>query len=117
MLIAALGCRRSRSKTVAREVNGFWTNASFHNYADYALTDSFADGLAELIAAGRARRVAMMCSEAVWWRCHRRIVTDYLLARGETVCHLMGEDRIEPARLTPGAQVAPDGKVTYPPAP
>ena len=113
-LIPELGGLRARSKSVPPEVNGFWSNASFHNYADYALGAPFAEGLAELIALGRERRVAMMCSEAVWWRCHRRIVADRLLARGETVCHLMGGDRIEPARLTPGAVVGGDGSVVYP---
>ena len=54
-----------------------------------------------------------MCAEAVWWRCHRRIVADYLLARGRTVLHLMGADRVEPARLTSGAEVEHE-KVTYP---
>jgi uncharacterized protein (DUF488 family) len=55
-----------------------------------------------------------MCSEAVWWRCHRRIIADYLLARGETVFHLMGRDRVEPAHLTEGAFVEQDGTVVYP---
>jgi uncharacterized protein (DUF488 family) len=113
-LIAELGGLRAKSKTVAPDVNGFWSNASFHNYADYALTEPFADGLAELIALGRERRVAMMCSEAVWWRCHRRIVADHLLARGETVFHLMGAGRVDPARLTPGAEVGGNGAVIYP---
>ncbi|MGN6269133.1 MAG: DUF488 domain-containing protein [Sphingomonas sp.] len=113
-LIAELGGLRAKSKTEPAEVNGFWSNASFHNYADYALSAPFAEGLAELVALGRERRVAMMCSEAVWWRCHRRIVADHLLARGETVCHLMGSDRVEPARLTPGAIVRADGTVVYP---
>lgn len=115
-VIAELGGLRPRSKTVPAQVNALWNNASFHNYADYALTEPFAKGLAELIALGRERRVAMMCSEAVWWRCHRRIVADYLIARGETVCHLMGDDRIQPARITPGAHIEPDGSVTYPAA-
>jgi uncharacterized protein (DUF488 family) len=56
----------------------------------------------------------MMCSEAVWWRCHRRIVADYLLARGEEVSHLMGKDKINTAILTRGAQVREGGIVTYP---
>jgi len=112
--IAELGGLRSRSKTVPPETNGFWTNASFHNYADYTLTEPFRHGLAELIALGRERPLAMMCSEAVWWRCHRRIVADYLIARGETVCHIMAEDRLEPARLTPGAVIGADGAITYP---
>jgi uncharacterized protein (DUF488 family) len=113
-LVSELGGLRAKSKTLPPEVNGFWSNVSFHNYADYALTEPFADGLAELIALGRERRVAMMCSEAVWWRCHRRIVADHLLARGETVFHLMGGDRVDPARLTPGAEIGGNGAVTYP---
>ena len=56
----------------------------------------------------------MMCSEAVWWRCHRRIVADHLIARGERVFHLMGSNRIEPARLTEGARVQENGAVIYP---
>ena len=55
-----------------------------------------------------------MCAEAVWWRCHRRIVADHLLARGQAVFHIMAPGRVEPARLTPGAVVAEDGTVSYP---
>jgi len=113
--IPSLGGLRKRARDVPPETNGWWSNRSFRNYADHALGDEYARGLAELIAVGRERRVAMMCSEAVWWRCHRRIVTDWLLARGETVCHLMGDDKVEPARLSEGARVA-DGRVTYPAA-
>jgi uncharacterized protein (DUF488 family) len=109
----ALGGLRGRSATPAG-VNGLWENQSFHNYADYALTPPFAAGLAHLVAAGRERRTAIMCSEAVWWRCHRRIVADWLIAGGETVLHIMGEGRLDPARLTPGAVVRPDGSVVYP---
>jgi uncharacterized protein (DUF488 family) len=115
--IAALGGLRRKSKTIARDVNGFWTNDSFHNYADYALSDEFRAGLDRLIEDGRKRRTAFMCSEAVWWRCHRRIVADHLIARGETVFHIMGERRLEPAHLTAGAVVQPDGKVVYPAEP
>jgi uncharacterized protein (DUF488 family) len=114
--IAALGGRRNKTKSLPADVNGFWTNDSFHNYADYALSDEFRGGLDHLIEEGRKRRCAMMCSEAVWWRCHRRIVTDYLIARGETVFHIMGSGRLEPARMTAGAAVQPDGTVTYPAA-
>jgi uncharacterized protein (DUF488 family) len=56
----------------------------------------------------------MMCSEAVWWRCHRRIVSDYLIGRGESVFHLMGDDRIEAAKLTEGAHIRDNGDVIYP---
>lgn len=112
--IAALGGLRGKSKTITLDVNGFWTNKSFHNYADYALSEEFRAGLDRLIEEGRKRRTAMMCSEAVWWRCHRRIVADHLIARGETVFHIMGERRLEPARLTAGAVVQPGGQVVYP---
>lgn len=111
--VAQLGGRRGRSRDVPDDVNGFWQNQSFHNYADYALSDPFRAGLETLIAIGRDRRTAFMCSEAVWWRCHRRIVADYLLVAGESVFHLMGDDRIEPARLTESA-VEADGGVVYP---
>lgn len=111
-LILDLGGRRNKSKT-AGDINAFWQNDSFKNYADYALTDEFEHGLDELLALGRKKRCVMMCSEAVWWRCHRRIVTDYLLARGEDVIHLMDNDKQVPASLTKEA-VIQDGKVTYP---
>ncbi|WP_414899946.1 DUF488 family protein [Sphingomonas flavalba] len=112
--IAELGGLRGRVKGAEPDINGFWDNRSFHNYADYAQTPPFRAGLADLIALGRARRCAIMCSEAVWWRCHRRIVADYLLAGGEAVFHLMDPGRAVAATLTTGARVAADGTVTYP---
>lgn len=111
--IPALGGLRSRVREVPPERNGWWTNRSFHNYADHALSEDFRAGLEELVSLGRARPVAMMCSEAVWWRCHRRIVADHLIARGESVLHLMDGKGAEPARLSEGARVA-GGLVTYP---
>jgi uncharacterized protein (DUF488 family) len=111
--IPALGGLRSRVRGTPPELNGWWENRSFHNYADHALSEDFRAGLEQLVALGRERRVAMMCSEAVWWRCHRRIVADHLIARGESVFHLMDKGRVEPARLSEGAVVA-DGAVTYP---
>jgi uncharacterized protein (DUF488 family) len=111
--IAALGGLRGKSHEVPPDVNGFWQNQSFHNYADYALSDEFAAALDELLAISSERRCAIMCAEAVWWRCHRRVISDFLLARGRTVLHLMGGERVEPARLTPGARPE-DGKVLYP---
>ena len=115
--IAALGGLRGKAKDVPPEVNGFWENASFHNYADYALSPAFHSGLTQLVELGRKQRCSVMCSEAVWWRCHRRIVSDYLLARGETVFHLMGGERVEEARLTPGASIIAPDVVQYPAEP
>jgi uncharacterized protein (DUF488 family) len=112
--MAALGGLRGKARGVLSGVNGFWTNDSFHNYADYALSPDFHAALDHLIERGRRQRCAMMCSEAVWWRCHRRIVADHLIARGETVLHILGRGQVEPARLTPGAVVQPDGAVAYP---
>ena len=111
--IAALGGLRARTQGVAAEVNAFWQNQSFHNYADYALTAPFRCGLARLRELGHERRCAIMCAEAVWWRCHRRIIADYLIAAGETVFHLVGKDRIKPARLTEAATPGPDGSLIY----
>lgn len=111
---AALGGRRGRDKGVPDDVNALWRNRSFHNYADYALSDAFGLALDALIAAGHQRTSTVMCAEAVWWRCHRRIVADYLLARGETVFHILSPGRIEPAQMTEGARPLPDGKVVYP---
>ena len=114
--LSALGGLRGKGRSLPRDVNGFWTNESFHNYADYALSEPFQMGLEHLLQEGRERRCAIMCSEAVWWRCHRRIVADYLLANGETVFHIMGRGRLDPARLTPGAAIQSDGTVVYPAA-
>jgi uncharacterized protein (DUF488 family) len=115
--MAALGGLRGRTRTLASDVNAFWTNASFHNYADYALSEPFHAGFEQLLVAGSKQRCTVMCSEAVWWRCHRRIVADYLIAEGETVCHIMGQGRLEPARLTSGAVVRTDGTIVYPAVP
>jgi uncharacterized protein (DUF488 family) len=113
---AALGGLRGKARNEPMEVNGWWENKSFHNYADYALTAPFRAGLAHLREGGRQRRCVVMCAEAVWWRCHRRIVADYLIARGETVFHIMGSGRQEVARLTPGAVLRPDETIVYPAA-
>lgn len=112
--IAALGGRRGKTRDLPRDVNEFWTNESFHNYADYAVSEQFRAGLEDLLDRGQQRRCAIMCSEAVWWRCHRRIVADYLIAGGETVFHIMGQRNIVPANLTPAAVVQPDGSIAYP---
>jgi len=95
--------------------NGLWENESFRNYADYALEDEFEVGLEQLLHLVGQRSVAMMCAEAVWWRCHRRIVIDYLLTRDHAVRHILGESEPKAATVTPGAEVRSDGKVLYPP--
>jgi uncharacterized protein (DUF488 family) len=112
--IAELGGRRARSQIIAPDVNAFWENQSFHNYADYAMGDGFGSGLARLRELGRGRPCAVMCAEAVWWRCHRRIIADYLLVAGEQVFHILGPNAVAPAVLTKGVTRQPDGALTYP---
>lgn len=105
MRIAELGGLRGRSRDIDPKTNALWRNRSFHNYADYALSPDFAEGLGRLLEISRGRRCAIMCAEAVWWRCHRRVISDYLIARGRTVCHLMGAGKVSRAHLTPGADI------------
>lgn len=112
--IAALGGLRGRKRDVPADVNAFWQNRSFHNYADYAMNEEFRSGLTRLRELGRASQCAIMCAEAVWWRCHRRIITDYLIAAGETVFHILGRNHIEPAHMTSAAKRRPVGTLTYP---
>ena len=111
--IAALGGLRSRRRDVAEETNAYWENASFHNYADYAMSDDFAAGLARLRELATQAPCALMCAEALWWRCHRRIIADYLLAAGAPVAHIMADGSVVEARLTPGAQRT-GGVLIYP---
>jgi uncharacterized protein (DUF488 family) len=114
--IAELGGLRGRQRLAEPSPNGFWENGSFRNYADYALSESFEGGLARLRELGAERRTAIMCAEAVWWRCHRRIIADYLLAAGETVFHILGPGKTEEARMTPAARPAPGRGLVYPSA-
>lgn len=113
--ISGLGGLRRRAREIPEGVNGLWRNQSFHNYADYALSDNFEEALGQLIELSAERRTAIMCAEAVWWRCHRRIIADYLLVRGREVLHLMGPGRVDAAQLTPGAKIEGD-RVIYPPS-
>ena len=101
--IAELGGLRARQKVRPESPNTFWTNKSFQNYADYAMSDSFRAGLDALEELAAAHTCAIMCAEAVWWRCHRRIIADYLLSEGYPVFHIMAAGKIEPARMTEGA--------------
>lgn len=112
--IAELGGRRGTARPAEPSPNGFWRVAGFRNYADHALTDDFAEGFARLRDLGARQRSAVMCAEAVPWRCHRRIIADYLIAAGETVCHILGPGRVDPAALTPGARSEGVARIVYP---
>jgi len=111
--IASLGGLRGRAREVPHKLNAFWENESFHNYADYALSDRFRDGLSRLCQLGQARRCVIMCAETLWWRCHRRIITDYLLAAGESVFHIIGPGHVERAHMTAAARPQADGRLVY----
>lgn len=111
--IPALGGLRGRPPGHQVSPNMLWRNKSFRNYADYALTPPFKGGLAELILQGRERTCAIMCAEVVWWRCHRRIIADYLLADGAAVFHILDLHDIRPALPTPGVEQIPEG-LLYP---
>ena len=108
--LAALGGLRHAHKD---SVNTGWRNAGFRGYADYMQTAEFARGLQELIALGGQGTVAIMCAEAVPWRCHRSLIADALVVRGIGVRHIMGAGKFHAHKLTPFAR--PDGEhVTYP---
>jgi uncharacterized protein (DUF488 family) len=111
--LRALGGRRHRRPDAAPSPNTLWRSEAFRNYADYAATDAFRAGLDELQALARRQCCAVMCAEAVWWRCHRRIITDYLLAEGILVAHVMGHNKVESATLTPGVRLLPGGTLVY----
>ena len=96
--------------------NAAWRNESFRGYADYMQTPAFAAALGELIALLRYARAAIMCAETVYWRCHRSLVADALLAHGIASVHILGEGKVTPHRLTRFARVEGE-HVLYPPAP
>lgn len=97
----------------ADSINMAWRNASFRGFADYMQTDAFKKGIDELIALAGRKTVAIMCGEAVPWRCHRSLISDALLTRGATVDDIYSITSIKPHTLTPWAVV--DGtRITYP---
>jgi uncharacterized protein (DUF488 family) len=109
-----LGGRRGRTAKIDAAINAGWNHRAFHSYADYAMTAPFRSGLRELLQLAK-RPTAIMCAEAVWWRCHRRIVADHLIARGVPVVHLFDDAHAEEATPTPFA-VLDGAKVAYPAA-
>lgn len=112
--LEALGGRRNpKSNGPSRNLG--LRNESFRNYADYMLTEAFRQGVKQLLAIAADKPTAFMCSESVFWRCHRRLVSDYLLARGIIVQHIMPSGELRPHTLTEGARIE-DEAVTYPPA-
>lgn len=110
--ISELAGRRP-SQHMDPKINGWWENASFHHYADYALKPEFRVGLRKLIALAAGTNVAIMCAEAVPWRCHRRVIADHLIGRGIKVQDIASNGSTEDHELPTGAVVR-NKMVVYP---
>jgi len=90
-----------------------WRNASFRGYADYMETEQFQKGIERLLdVATESGPIAIMCAEAVWWRCHRSLISDYLKARGLEVLHILGSKKVEPHPFTSAARIV-NGELSY----
>lgn len=109
----ALGGRRGKRADGTPSPHTLWREETFRNFADYAETAEFRAAFDAVAAMGKSGSPAIMCAEAVWWRCHRRIVADYLIAAGIAVEHIFDEKKREVAKLTPGAHLRPDGSILY----
>jgi uncharacterized protein (DUF488 family) len=109
--LEALGGRRHRRRD--HSPNRGLGNEGFRNYADHMLTGEFRAGVEGLLGVARRKRTAVMCAEGLYWRCHRRLVGDFLVANGVTVQHIMPTAELRPHTLTGGA-VVEGGRVTYP---
>ena len=102
-----------RRKAKPDSKNTAWRNESFRGYADYMETEDFRNGIARLVdLADQSGPTAIMCAEAVWWRCHRSLISDYLKARGVEVIHILDERKTEPHPFTSAAKIV-DGELSY----
>jgi uncharacterized protein (DUF488 family) len=101
-------------RTTPDSANRGWRNLSFRGYADYMQTPEFYENLVGLIELARNDRVALMCAEAVPWRCHRSLIADALVVHGATTCEIVGPTRLQAHKLTPFAQVS-GHDISYPP--
>ena len=97
----------------ADSINTAWRTPGFRGYADYMQTPEFEANLRQLIETSQKERIAIMCAEAVPWRCHRSLISDALVARGIPVEHIMTETKRQPHKFTPFARVE-GTRVTYP---
>jgi len=103
-----------RSATAAASANAYWRSASFRAYADYMATPTFREALERLQANADRVTTAIMCSEAVPWRCHRQLISDALVAGGAEVVDIMGPSSSRPHVMNPHARIQPDGTLNYP---
>jgi len=92
--------------------NTAWRNASFRGYADHMETSEFHNGITELLNLAERSPTAFMCAEAVWWKCHRSLISDYLKARGHEVIHILAEDKTEVHPYTSAARIV-NGELSY----
>jgi uncharacterized protein (DUF488 family) len=92
--------------------NSAWRNEQFRGYADHMETEEFKRGVEELLEVAKEKRVVIMCAEAVWWRCHRSLIADYLKAEGHEVIHILDEKKVEEHPFTSAARVI-DGRLSY----
>jgi uncharacterized protein (DUF488 family) len=106
-----------RRKPLADSPNAYWKSEGFRAYADYMRTEAFQQALERLMQCGNERPTAIMCAEAVPWRCHRQLIADALAARGIGVRHILSPTRADPHVLNPHARVEPDGSLVYPAPP
>jgi uncharacterized protein (DUF488 family) len=104
-----LGGRRSASKD---SHNTAWRNAQFRGYADHMETEEFRAGVQELLELAERSPTAIMCAEALWWRCHRSLVADYLKAAGHEAIHILDEKKTEEHPFTSAARIV-DGELSY----
>ena len=107
--IAALGGRRRPDPS---SINIGWRHPAFRAYADHIATEEFAEGLFELLMIAEGARTAVMCAEVLWWRCHRRLISDVLTSLGVRVEHIMGDDKVELHKIAPPAHIV-DGAISY----
>jgi uncharacterized protein (DUF488 family) len=107
--LPSLGGRREAK---ADSKNTAWKNAGFRGYADYMETTAFRDGAEQLLSIASESRTAIMCAEAVWWRCHRSLIADYLKAEGVEVLHILSESKTQPHPYTSAARII-EGKLSY----
>jgi uncharacterized protein (DUF488 family) len=101
-----------RRKPRADSHNTAWKNASFRAYADHMESEEFRRGVEELLEVAANERTAVMCAEAVWWRCHRSLIADYLKAEGHTVLHIINQSKTEEHPFTSAARIV-KGKLSY----
>jgi uncharacterized protein (DUF488 family) len=101
-----------RRKARADSQNIAWKNEGFRGYADYMETEIFEQGIETLLVDAGERRTVIMCAEALWWRCHRSLISDYLKARGVEVTHILSAGKTEPHRYTAAAQIV-EGRLSY----